>query len=284
MKEVAVMPIALRLVRGRWFQTFIGGAALFFAAEQALKLTGNPNFVPTVILLGALVVPVAFVTYFYGQERKMDDTLHTEAPLTLAATCFFVGGAIGIIVAGFLEYATLRNLSIGALFGVGVIEEAAKLILPVAIYVRGRYRSTVDGLLFGVATGMGFAALETMGYGLVALIQSKGDVGVLEEVLLVRGLLSPVGHAAWTGIVCGVLWRQRERTGRLLNLSVVGAFVVAILLHAFWDIVSSSNQAFIAFPGYIVIGGISLTLLILRLREARRPLPKEQTQPASRVG
>jgi len=83
---------------------------------------------------------------------------------------------------------------------------------------------------------MGFAALETMGYGLVALIRSQGDVGVLEEVLLIRGLLSPVGHATWTGLICAVLWHKREQTG-------------------------------------LIIGGASLALLIRQVREARRSIP-----------
>ncbi len=264
------MNTAFKFTQRRWFQVVIAGGALFFGAEQALKYTGDPNFFPTVILLGALVVPVAFVSYFYGQERRLDIKTHVENPLILAALCFIVGGAIGVIIAGILEYATLVKLGIGGLLGVAVIEEAAKLIFPVAIFIRGHYRSEIDGLLFGTASGMGFAALETMGYGLVALIQSGGSVGTLEEVLLIRGLLSPVGHAAWTGLICATLWHRREQTNKNFHPAVIGAFAVAVVLHASWDLAGSSNQVFIAYGGYAVIGIISLTLLIRRLREARR--------------
>jgi protease PrsW len=52
---------------------------------------------------------------------------------------------------------------------------------------------------------MGFAALETMGYGFVTLLASRGNLALLEEALLARGLASPAGHAAWTGLVCAVL-------------------------------------------------------------------------------
>ncbi len=272
------MPTSLRFVSRQWFQLFVGGALLFFGAEQALKFTNNPNLVPTVLLLGAFVVPVAFVAFFYGQERAVDKLSQVEAPLITAVYCFFVGGVIGVITAGFLEYETLSKLTIPSLFIVGLIEEGAKLIFPVAIYIRARYRSEADGLLFGVASGMGFAALETMGYGLVALIKSQGNMGTLEEVLLIRGLLSPVGHAAWTGLICAALWRQRERTGRLFNPSVIWIFVLAVVLHALWDIAGSSQLTFIAYPGYVVIGGISLTLLIRRLREARRGSPRTEAE------
>jgi RsiW-degrading membrane proteinase PrsW (M82 family) len=264
---------AFRFIHQRWFQIFIVGILLFFGAEQVLKFTGNPNFIPTVILLGAFVVPVTFVAYFYGQERKLDITAHIEAPLIMGSACFLIGGTIGVIAAGFLEYETLSKLSILGLFGVGAIEESAKLIFPIAIYVRGRYRSEADGLLFGVASGMGFAALETMGYGLVALISSQGDIGVLEEVLLIRGLLSPVGHAAWTGLVCAVLWHKREQTGRSFNPVVLGIFALAVVLHILWDIAGSFQSPIIAYAGYLIVGGTSLMLLIRKLREARRPIP-----------
>jgi RsiW-degrading membrane proteinase PrsW (M82 family) len=68
------------------------------------------------------------------------------------------------------------------------------LILPLIVYSRGRYRSQADGLLFGVASGMAFSALESMGHGLSAFLKSGGSVGSLEATLFVRGLLSPLGQ------------------------------------------------------------------------------------------
>lgn len=262
-----------RFLGQRWFQILGVGALLFFGSEQALKITGNPNFVPTVILLGAFVVPAAFIAYFSTQEIALDRAAHTAVPFSLLFSCFLIGGVIGTVLAGIIEYATLTHFSIPTLFGVAAVEEAAKLIFPIALFIRGRYRSEADGLLFGVTAGMGFAALETMGYGLVALVNSQGDITALEETLLIRGLLSPVGHAAWTGLVCAVLWRQRERTGKSFSLAVLGVFILAVVLHAGWDIGSGFNQVYIAYIGYGVIGAISLTLLILRLRDARRSIP-----------
>jgi protease PrsW len=156
------------------------------------------------------------------------------------------------------------------LFIVGLIEETAKLIFPVIIFIRGRYRSEADGLLFGVSCGMGFAALETMGYGLVSLLQTQGNMGTLQEVLLIRGLLSPVGHAAWTGLVCAVLWRQRAKTGKILQPVVFGVFLVAVVLHALWDIAGTSSNVTVNYLGYSAVGTVSLILLVLRLRDARK--------------
>ena len=194
--------------------------------------------------------------------------------MPLLTTCFVVGGLIGVIMAGFIEYGTLRNLGVASLFGVGLIEETVKLIFPVVMFVSWKYQHEADGLLFGVAAGMGFAALETMGYALVNLIQSRGDVGVLQQVLLIRGLLSPSGHAAWTGFVCAALWRQRQVSGHLIGLPVIGAFLVAVLLHSLWDVVSTMNvQTSAQLTLYIVLLLVlittSLFLLIWRFHKAR---------------
>jgi len=131
-------------------------------------------------------------------------------------------------------------------------------------------------LLFGVAAGMGFAALETMGYGLSALIDSNGDINSLTQILLARGMLSPAGHAAWTGFVCAILWRQRERKGHMvIDMSVIGAFLVAILLHAAWNINSSAvpvgslgSWLSIVVGSAIVV--VSLVLVLNRYYESKK--------------
>jgi RsiW-degrading membrane proteinase PrsW (M82 family) len=245
---------------------------LFIAVTQAMRVTQNPNYFPTVLVLGAFIVPIAFVAFFY------EHVAHREISLPLLTTCFVVGGVIGSVTAGLLEYQTLKNLNIGGLLGVGFIEEAAKLVFPLIMFVQWRYRHEADGLLFGIAAGMGFAALETMGYGLVTFIQSNGDINSLQEVLVIRGFLSPAGHAAWTGFVCAVLWRERAKKGHaVLNWSIIGAFLLAVVLHAMWDTVNSLGgpsvgQFILVIAGNIVIAGISLTLVIRRYFEAKKRL------------
>jgi protease PrsW len=159
---------------------------------------------------------------------------------------------------------------------IGLIEESAKLIVPLVFYFLGRYRSEAAGIVIGVATAAGFAGLETMGYGFVTLLQSKGNLGVLDEVLVLRGLTSPAGHIAWTGLVCAVLWRERINAGRaILNRHVIGAFLTAVILHALWDTLASVRSAtFVEFLSVellsLVVALVSLMLLIRRVREARR--------------
>ena len=253
-----------------WFLILTSGLLLFLFTQQALIITGNPNYFPTLILLGSFVVPVAFVTYFYDYVK------HREISMPLLTTCFVVGGVIGSVAAGVLESTASSSSSLVELFGIGIIEELAKLLFPVAMYIGWRYRHEADGLLFGVAAGMGFAGLETMGYAMVTLFQ-QGDIASLQQVLFLRGLLSPAGHAAWTGFVCAVLWSERAKKGHaVINAKVIGAFLTAVVLHTLWNIAASlggqTSADIISAGGTSVLVVISLTLLIRRYNEAKKAL------------
>src|SRR5215208_3626989 len=259
-----------RIWRRHWFQIFVSGLVLLFLVERTLVATGNPNFVPSAILLGAFLVPVTFTTYLYERLPNWD------VPLPPLAVCFIWGGVLGTVVAGTLEYDVMRSLGILPKLGLGVIEEGAKLILPLVFYFLGRYRSEAAGIVLGVATAAGFAGLETMGYAFVSLLQSKGNLGILDEVLLVRGLTSPAGHMSWTGLVCAVLWRERLKAGHAtLNWRVGGAFLTAVVLHALWDTFASLRSTnVVEFLGVgflsLLVALVSLVLLIRRVGEARR--------------
>ncbi len=263
------MPV--RFLRHSWIWVLVIGLAVFFGLE-ALVSSGNGQLTFALVIVGSGVVPVAMVTYIGGHERRLDASRHRLIPPGSIVWTFLGGGAIGVIAAGLIEFAVLRQLNIPQLFLVGLIEEAAKLIVPIAVFFQGRYRSEADGLLFGIASGMGFAMLETIGYGLTAFTQSNGDLTTLTQTLLVRGLLSPAGHAAWTGMVCAVLWRQRDRAGRpVFNIAIAGAFIAAVILHALWDISGMSNvPAAATIAGYVIIGVASLGLLGWHIHHAGR--------------
>jgi hypothetical protein len=56
---------------------------------------------------------------------------------------------------------------------------------------------------------------------------------------------------------------------------VLGTFVLVVVLHSLWNIVNglevqNAAQLAVTIAGNLVIAGISLTLLIRRLRESRR--------------
>ena len=245
--------------RWSWLLVLVGGFALFEAVRHALISTQNPNLLPSLILLGAAVIPAAFVTFVYS--LRLDYGVSGGLIALVAA----VGGVVGVVTAGLLEYDTLHDLGVLPMAAVGVIEEAAKLIAPVAVLLLTRHRHRADGLVLGVASGAGFAALETMGYAFVTLIASDGDLAAVEGVLLLRGILAPAAHMAWTGLTAAALWhaaRDGWRPGAVLRF--LAAYVVAVGLHASWDSAGTTEA-------YAVLAAISLGLLTYTAWRLRRP-------------
>ena len=262
--------------RHAWIGVLAVGLALFLAVERTLVATQNPNMIPTTILLGAAVVPAAFVAFISGRRLR-----YAVTGTVVAATAFF-GGVIGLVVAGTLEFDVQHDLGGLPMIGVGLIEETSKLIVPLAIllFLR-RYRTPADGLLIGVASGAGFAAMETMGYAFTTLVASRGSITDTVDELLLRGLLSPAGHMAWTGITATALytaaasgWRGRKVGGFVL------AFLVAVGLHALWD----SRHSLL---GMAVVGTASLALLAFtahRCAVQQRSVHVAATEPLPRPG
>jgi RsiW-degrading membrane proteinase PrsW (M82 family) len=270
------------LIKARWFQILVVGLILFGLADVSLRVSRNVLYFPTIMMIGAFLIPVAFVAYFYEQEHIFDRAAHQGSIIPALLMCALLGGVIGTLAAGLLESQTLTSGSLRDLAWVGPIEELAKLLIPVIIFIamRNRFRSELDGLLFGVAAGMAFAALETMGYELIALVTSQGNINTLNETILLRGLFAPAGHAAWTGLITATLWRERERTGKSLTWVVIAFFLVAAGLHSAWDFAASARTLNVTVPSYVAIALVSLFLLFWRLREARHVAVKVKATAA----
>jgi RsiW-degrading membrane proteinase PrsW (M82 family) len=213
-----------------WLRIFLSGLVLWSAAVAVTFATGNVNLVPTIILLGSFLVPVAFVTYAFGQA---DEVVTAQRIFT----AFVYGGVLGVLGASVLEAAFLRRPSGPAYAGVGLIEEAVKLG-ALWLLARRLPRYTMrDGIVLGAAVGFGFAAFESAGYAFNALFTAGGPSLLnLVETEVLRGILAPVGHGLWTAILGGTLFGVAARRGRLrLSGAVLGSYVLVAVLHGLWD-------------------------------------------------
>jgi hypothetical protein len=82
--------------------------------------------------------------------------------------------------------------------------------------------------------------------------------------LLVRALLSPAGHIAWTGITVAMLWRTRTAKHRgWAVVAFVATFLAAVGLHATWDATSSVAVR-------VVVAALGLVALLVVVHRAHR--------------
>ena len=219
-----------------WWKLLLGGFSLWTASVIVTAITGNFNMVPTVLILGSFLVPVSTVAWYLDHYHSDDVTPGN------VFRAFVFGGAIGIFAASLLESWFLVRGPLVYL-GVGLIEEAAKLLALILISRRLPVYGIRDGIVLGAAVGLGFAALESTGYAMTALIQMSpnGVVFSLPSLVfteLLRSVLTPFGHGLWTAVVGGVLFGT-ARGGRLRWTGGLAlAYLVVSLLHGLWDSMS----------------------------------------------
>ncbi len=252
-----------------WLRSLLTGFAFYLISTALLFLTRNPNLFPTVVMIGSFLVPITYVTFFYERRHL------SRLSLSTTVMGFIYGGILGVLAASILEPIFVRNTNVTGTLAIGLIEEFAKILGVLLIARRFRHDLEMDGLILGAAAGMGFAALESMGYAFTAFLSSGGNVSETVVVTLIRGLLSPVGHGTWTAIFASVLFREAKEGHFRINIKVIVAYALVSVLHALWDglptlITDYLGAGLDVFVGQAVIGVAGIFILWLRWREARR--------------
>jgi RsiW-degrading membrane proteinase PrsW (M82 family) len=196
------------------------------------------GLIAAAILVAAFLVPVLYLIYLYETQVYRDEPARVLG--------FTIGGGL---VAGILITLLVRALynplsynpnplaaptvNVGALILLGlvvpVVQEAVKPLAAILLPSRRDYSETVDGLVFGVAAGLGFGLAET-------LINFSSALSYLGHVqpgnwiynLTTIAVLQPVMQGSATGMVVATIWRRE--LGRLGGREI-GGVVMAVLAH-----------------------------------------------------
>jgi RsiW-degrading membrane proteinase PrsW (M82 family) len=217
-----------------WRHVLAWGVVLWGAATVTLALTEDLILLPSVVLIGSFLVPVATIFWFIEHRGR------TELDEGRLVTAFFVAGVLGMICSAAMEIWLLPHRLLPNLW-VGLIEEAAK---GVGIYVmaRGLRRfDTRDGILLGTVIGLGFGAFESAGYTMSYGLHN-GEISLhrmISEELL-REVIAPFCHGIWTGLLGAAIFAAR-RQGRWFSVGILLTYLAVSLLHTIWD--SASNAA-----------------------------------------
>ena len=228
-REAVVAPGTLP--RRLWLVTLLLGALLWAAVAVAIALTDDTVLVPNLILLGTFLVPVCTVLFVLSRPREAHLSVET---LILG---FLAGGTAGVVLTGTTEVYVLPD-HVGTNALIGLIEEGGKALILVAVATLVKVRVPRDGMVLGATVGAGFAAFESAGYALGALIQYSDDQPVLNvlQTEVLRAALAPFGHITWTAILGGAIFASAWTTGRFrFDRRVLWTFLGVITLHGCWD-------------------------------------------------
>ena len=184
------------------------------------------------LLAAAFLVPVLYLIYLYEAQVYRD-----EPAIVLGAT--LVGGILlGLlvtIVADLIIGSTLPRTG-AYLVGYAIIVPIIQLIvmpLP-AFLLRGRgFEETVDGLVFGIAAGLGFSLAETI----VRFSDVIGSIGVRAPAgswiypVIDVAVLIPLLHGSSAGAITAALWRTSSGPrARLLSTYGIPVALLGTLL------------------------------------------------------
>jgi protease PrsW len=221
--------------RRLWLLLLAVGLPIWIVASVITGITEDTILLPTVVLLGSFLVPITMVVFALSRPRVNHLTIE------VVALGFLGGGTLGLCFAALTEIYILPTAH-GTFFGVGLIEESAKLVVFVAAARELSTRVPREGMILGACVGAGFAAFESSGYALRAFLENSDDHGVLNIVgtEAIRAVSAPFGHIMWTAILGGAIFAGRR---------VVLTFLGVITLHAAWD--SSNGWAIMITQGIL---------------------------------
>lgn len=182
----------------------------------------------------------------------------------------------GAVVAGFgsgvvnTAVATLAGEAWAAVASAPIIEEALKGLGLLWAIRRRELDGLMDGIVYAGWVALGFAAAENVLY-----FSSAANSGLLLEVFVVRGLLTPFAHplfTAWIGLALGLAISKRQP----LVINFAWGYGLAMASHATWNSVlvytqdSRSTTALgitaLAFVGLFLAAVIAV--IALRKRDA----------------
>lgn len=199
----------------------------------------DPRYQITALVVLALLPPLLFAVYLRNRERN------GREPLSAVFGMFLYGGTAGIVIAVLLHWlfdigfaGPAGNFGLEASFvavviAAPIVEELAKgLGLG---YTRNRISELEDGLVYGAAIGLGFAATENLFYGFAAFSENGFDFSIL--TIAVRIVSSMLLHAGASGLLGfgygaavlkgGVAWQT------------IPFYVLAVALHALYNFLVS---------------------------------------------
>jgi hypothetical protein len=235
----------------RW--AFVVGAAAILLLYVAGLISGA-------ILLAIFLVPVLYLIYLYDAQVYRD-----EPALVLG---FILGGgaALGIIVslverAVYNPYANVGNplrgtgVSVGTLLLLGlvfpIVQEAVKPLPALFLPNRRHFPETVDGLVFGIAAGLGFGVVAS----LVAFTSVLTNLplhtfsGNWIYSLTTIAVLQPLLQGSTTGIIVAAVWRYRR--GRLSSREA-GGVAIAVIAHVAFSFGSQLWQDALLSPLFVL--------------------------------
>jgi protease PrsW len=218
------------------------------------------------LLIASIGPGLLWLWYFYGQDR------YEPEPLKMVFK-IFLAGLLLVLPAGLLEQlwrgqilSAVRagnwpSFLVMAFLVIALIEESLKTgFLWWLIGKNKELNEPVDGIVYGITLGLGFASLENLlwasafGFGVAAL----------------RAVITTLAHATFTGWM-GFFIAKYKFQSQIFSVLLSG-FLLAWASHGLYDFLLFLRNPAASLIAFVLIGGLLLRLYqIIQKQVAHSP-------------
>jgi RsiW-degrading membrane proteinase PrsW (M82 family) len=204
----------------------------------------STDLIPAAMVASAIAPAVLLLWFVVAADSRPEPPWLVLTAVGLGALCVGVAYVLETWLQRVVPISHIPWLNAGedALLFAAIPEETVKILIIAAIALRARdFDEPMDGIVYGAAVGLGFAALENVIY----LVRVHTDWA---SMALLRGMLSVPFHGA-LGAIAGA-YIARVRFGSVLRGHGEGrwrrrhlfllAWLVPVVLHTAYDALLSS--------------------------------------------
>lgn len=232
------------------------------------------------VLLATFVI-FGYLLFIWWLDR------YEREPLWLVAATFVWGGLGGTCLGCLLSlpFAAVAQLvpvagapeAISAIIVAPFAEEFTKALIFIPLVLTHHFDNETDGLIYGAAAGLGFAAVENLLYYMSAL---EGGTSAVLTLVVMRTLFSSLVHCTSSAAIGMAIGYARHRSGtmRWIKYPLLG-YLVAVINHAAWNAMATF-AGFDATPevlrgallllGIGLVGGASIVMFVLTQASLKR--------------
>jgi hypothetical protein len=238
---------------------------------------------PIAVLVAAFAIPIVYIVYIY------DVNLWEDEPIPVTGLAFGLTGVLAIgftilwtFLRGPVPYGTTTyegSLSAAPTVGtfllvalvVPVVGEALRQIGPVVLASRPEFDDLMDGLTFGVVSGVAYACFDTLvrHWDLLTGGLQGQDPGLWVSLIFLEGFVKPLIMGTATGLACAEysgLGRGYDGFTPRYFRGVAEAVLANIAYQAGTYLFAFVGSATLGVMLSIVWGLVILAILILRVR------------------
>jgi hypothetical protein len=248
----------------------LGIAAVLWADDRHASVVSGVQLLLPVFSLAATATTMLALLYFLnrrvGFDRIAPSRRREIVKWGVASAVIGFALAFGIEV-GLPELVGSNFKDSGWSVLAGPAEESGKLLVPVILWIYGRYRLPREGYLLVLISACAFGVFEGFEYAF-GPDNWQANRPVMEVL-----------HPLLTGFVAAVAWQAAWKGKTIFTGAAVGAWVIAMLAHSTNDFLVLDKSAVKATSGITAI--VVIVMYLLQKHSARQLVPPDKVGEVS---